>query len=244
MRRLALCLLLSGCASAPPLVAGGSSRAAPVVVDGRADEWGATLVAVAGQPLTVGVRSDAEAVTVAAVMTNPAVVREAVRHGLVVWLDPAGGRRRALGVQVPVHDGAPPDADLERLVAAPARVAVTRDGARTVYAADGAPGVAVATGLDRGAYVVELRVPLGAGRYGLGVAPGATVGLGVETASAPRDDLRARTEARADRGAAAPGRGSASAQRGTGADPDGEAARRARAEASRVALWLRVALAG
>lgn len=219
--------------------------ATPVVVDGRADEWGASLVALAGQPLTVGVRSDADAVVVAVVMTDPDAVRDAVRRGLTVWLDPAGGRRRALGVQVPVRDGAPPDADLERLVAeaASGRIAVTRDGARTVYALDGAPGLSVGTGLDRGAYVVEVRVPLGAGRYGLGVAPGAVVGVGVETAALARDDLRERLEARADRGASSGGRGSASARRGTGADPDGEGAQQARAEVSRVNLWLRVALA-
>ncbi|HEX8385766.1 MAG TPA: methyltransferase domain-containing protein [Rubricoccaceae bacterium] len=188
--------LLGGCRTAAPLL---PSAPGPAAVDGDADEWAGGLRPVPGEPgLSIGLRNTPDALAVVIVAGAEGQARRVASGGLTLWLDPAGGTARRVGLRFPVGNGdAPvpegppasgPDPLREAFAAAIDRLETVRDGDVRPAAVGGVPGVETAAAwTDRG-LVVEVRLPLrgpGAAAFA-GEASGVSVGLGVELAEARR----------------------------------------------------------
>lgn len=199
---LALVATLAACRATAPTVASGT---AATIIDGDVSDWADGLTRLADGRVTAGVRNDGERLVVAVVASDTDVLRHAVLTGLTVWVDPAGGTDRAYGVQFPVglfSDGELDLATLQALrsgserdptaVLAPllAEVAVTRGGQRETFAPERAP-VDVGATVETGQLVVEVAVPL----REIGVRPGQTVGVGIETPEVDRNALRRQVQA-------------------------------------------------
>src|SRR5690606_14414176 len=150
---------------------------------------------------------DAEALYLAIVSNDP-TVREQLATGLVVWLDPTGRRRQTFGLRLeglaprPLAGATPTSASsglssdrvlttLEEFdLLGPARLQ------RRLIDSAAEVGIALASGVEDGTVVYELKVPLGksdAAPHSVGVTPGATISLGLETPADPRPPRR-RTE--------------------------------------------------
>lgn len=180
-------------------------RVADVLVDGSMAEW-PRLERVDTGP-AVAVQNDAEALYLAIVSNDP-TVREQLATGLVVWLDPTGRRRQTFGLRLeglaprPLAGATPTSASsglssdrvlttLEEFdLLGPARLQ------RRLIDSAAEVGIALASGVEDGTVVYELKVPLGksdAAPHAVGVTPGATISLGLETPADPRPPRR-RTE--------------------------------------------------
>lgn len=72
----------------------------PVVIDGRAADWPA-LTPFESAHVAVGVANDAQTLTLAITSSDQAQRRQLVTAGLIVWFDPGGGKKKAIGVQFP-----------------------------------------------------------------------------------------------------------------------------------------------
>lgn len=193
-------VLVAGCGSAPPLYL--SEPATPeTVVDGVAGEWPSALRPVPGEAgLSLGLRRDGDALVVAVIAGDERQARRIALGGLRVWIDPAGGTDRALGIRYP----APTDPDLRSIVRSDLRpgggsagldpvrlrrqfeagldeVEVTRGVLTQRARPDGTFGglTAASTWGTRG-LIVEMRIPLAAAPGLLKTSAGEAVGLGVD----------------------------------------------------------------
>lgn len=252
----------AGCSSTQSIQSAPLS--APITLDGSDADWVGGIQPVTDQPgLGVGVRNNGDALYVVAVLRNESQVRQAVRNGLTLWLDPAGGTDRTLGVRFPLGaspgEAAPGNAprggrgrseDLdERFASATQDLEVLQDGAESGsrLPAAGVSGVRASASLQGAVMVIEYRVPLAGSSFALGARPGATIGLGLTTPEAQRPDGAERGRGRRGGGgrggegggAAAGGRGGRGGQRpgggGAGAGRQGE-------RAAPLDVWLGVGL--
>ena len=192
---LALALALAaGCAPAPPLYA---VESAPVTVDGDADEWPAALRPVPNEGgLTLGLRASDDALFVVVVAGDERQIRRISAGGLRVWLDPAGGTERVLGVGFPV----PLDravarggtAERRRFADRLDRVSVQRgDGPTQTFQLDNVEGVEAAAEWGARTLVTEVRIPFGDGP--VAVWPDGPLGVGIELAETSVRGIRRAT---------------------------------------------------
>lgn len=208
-RSLVRSLVLSatlGCAMLVPLLTSvraqdatitATWRGAEITVDGSIRDW-TSLARVGGGP-AVAVQNDG-AVLYIAIASNDPTVRVQLATGAVVWIDPSGRRRQTFGLRL---EGLAP-----RPIAGAASTTATNDLSDSVLnpleAFDllgparlqrrliddaGAVGIALASGVEDGTIVYELKVPLEKSDttpHAVGARPGSTVSLGIETPADPR----------------------------------------------------------
>ena len=121
----------AGCGPAPPLYA---TEAATATVDGSAAEWPSALRPVPREGgLRIGLRTSGDALYAVVVAGDERQRRRISAGGLRLWLDPAGGTERVLGVGFPLP--APPG--LARGGSAERRRFSERLGRLTVQRGDG-----------------------------------------------------------------------------------------------------------
>ena len=185
--------LAAGCAPAPPLYA---SEAAPAVVDGDAREWPAALRPVPREGgLRLGLRTTDDALYVVVVAGDERQKRRISAGGLRLWIDPAGGTERVLGVgfPLPIPPGLARGGTIEqrRFSERLDQLTVQRgEGPIQTFSAGSLDGVETAAEWTSRALVVEVRVPFGAGPAA--VVRGATLGLGVELLDTAAEAQQAR----------------------------------------------------
>jgi hypothetical protein len=203
-------------------------RAEPVTVDGKPDEWSA-LVPFEDAHLAVGVSNDDRTLQIAVTSSDQARRRQLVAAGLLVWLDPGGGKKRAVGIRFPgefaarprgeggeqrPHDrarsgsqpGEPPT--LPPLTWFELRGPRDEDVRRLEQSA--VTSIRVARGLNEGMLVLELQIPLAkdpATGFGVGAEPGRVLGLGLETPSLEKADAPAPDANRGGHGSSGGGMG-------------------------------------
>lgn len=173
-----------------------SWRGTEVTVDGSIRDWN-SLTRVGAGP-AVAVQNDDSALYIA-IASNDPTVRVQLATGAIVWIDPSARRRQTFGLRlegltprpiagatsVPANDLS--DSVLNPLPAfdllGPARLQ------RRLIDDAGAIGIALASGVEDGTIVYELKVPLAkndAAPQAVGARPGTTVSLGIETPADPR----------------------------------------------------------
>jgi hypothetical protein len=183
--------LLMGCGGPPELASHWRDR--EIVVDGKLDDWAglqSDLDAGGGTSATrLGIANDGEALYLSLATADPDLQRLIAHRGLTIWFDLASRREHVAGVRfplparVPSHWGEiggsrPRGAQLDNL-----ELLGPQPYTRRELAAPGGDGVQVAIGFGERRTSYELRVPLRAAApaWGLGVAPGALLGVGVQS---------------------------------------------------------------
>ncbi|GAB5535371.1 MAG: hypothetical protein Rubg2KO_16200 [Rubricoccaceae bacterium] len=255
-----------GCSSTQRIQSAPSDQ--PVALDGEVSDFAGAIRIVEGETgLSMGVKNDDDAVYVALVVRSESALRQILGGGLTLWLDPEGGKEKALGVRFPLAaagaearaagrrgsgDEAPSAEEMqallrERFGAALGEYEVVRgDGAQGVrFFTSDAGAVGVGGSFDHGELVLEYRIPLGGtAEYALGAEPGGEIGLGLATPEVERPAQR--EEGRAGRGGRSGGRsGGMGGRRGGGRGRGGQSGGRASQPGPPEPLnvWTRVELA-
>lgn len=186
--------LLAGCGGAAPLTS--SAPGEPVVVDAQLNEWGGKLQTLSGQDgLLIGIQNDNDYLYLSLSTRNVASIGSIMRAGLIVWVDPAGGKEKIFGIRFPL--GLSMDDTGERRLsegAAADRVRIERstreveiigaDGQVIRRHKDSIPGIATAIEADQGVLTYEIQVPLAhtdGVLYAIGTKPGQEIGIGIAT---------------------------------------------------------------
>jgi hypothetical protein len=170
-----------------------------VMVDGSLEDWPPRTHTGDGPDLAV--QNDDRSLYLAIATDNDRLRRQ-LATGLVVWLDASARRSQTFGVRLqglaprPLT-GADPAAAADDVsgrdrvrnpLPAFDLLGPARNQRRLIdHAADA--GVMLASGVERGTIAYELKIPLtrtGATPHAVGAAPGATIGVGLETPSDPR----------------------------------------------------------
>lgn len=173
-----------------------------VRIDGVDEEWRDLTTPVKGQRFAVGFVNDGEALYFCLLTKDAATVRQITRAGLIVWLDPAGGKKKTFGVRFPVGYGpmggegrqkpresepVPPGGTATEGQAAWGQgdVQVLGPGRNDVRDLEnGRSGVAARYSLRGDLLVYELKVPLNKSEeapFGLNVTPGAALRVELQT---------------------------------------------------------------
>lgn len=165
---------------------------APIVVDGTNTEWPTLLSFAKDIRISIAVRNDEQNLYVALVTSDTTTTLQVLRDGLIVWLDAEGGSRKRFGIRYPMSAEPVPPRDAEgmwtralsdgRLKRAEL-LGPGKDDVRALML-DVATSIRARLGRADGMLTYELAVPLGKTQElpdGLGVRPGAIVGIGLET---------------------------------------------------------------
>jgi hypothetical protein len=174
-------------------------RADDVAVDGSVDDW-PSLTRI-GEGPAVALRNDGSALYLA-VASNDPVVRQQLATGLVVWLDGQAHKAQTFGIRLPglvrrPLRGANPGASADDVLGQAVVRNVLQEfdrlgpgrGQRRLVENPAAIGLALASGVEDGTIVYELKLPLDATDatpQAVGVRPGATIALGLETPADPK----------------------------------------------------------
>jgi hypothetical protein len=175
---------------APGEVISSRWSTAPVVIDGKGQEWREqALRAFPALGLSVGLRNDADALYVIVVTRSPRLAR-ALSDELTLWVDGAGTRHKRYGVGIPDDsrggalriknrqwlESLDPAERLrvEAQLRAEERIAVTRPGRGTTVGRNGEAGAALASGQQDGLFCFELKLPR---RWTEGAASAPALGL-------------------------------------------------------------------
>lgn len=170
-------------------------------VDGSIEEWGERLTPVDDASVSVAAHPTDSLLYVALLVQDRALVRSLAVNGLVVWVDPSGGQRRAYGVQYPLglrrqragQQAAAPEqgpaseqsaVGLDDVSLAELEV-VRGDTARRRIPARFSSGLRGKAVLDPSSLIYEVAIPIGASSdgsraHGLRTALSGPVGLGLE----------------------------------------------------------------
>lgn len=176
-------------------------RNGDLTVDGSMADW-VSLTRVGNGP-AVAAQNDGTALYLAVASSDP-TVRVQLATGLIVWLDGTARRRQTFGLRL---EGLAPRPIAGTTANAGAsdlsdRVLNTLDEfdllgparlQRRLIEDTTGIGIALASGVEDGTIVYELKVPLEKGDvtpHAIGVKPGATVSLGIETPADPRPARR------------------------------------------------------
>lgn len=204
-------LLLVGACGGPSTIPRGSTSGPPTI-DGALSEWGGSLSYLEGEPVSMSVLPTDSLLYVALATQDQPLIRSVAQNGLVVWVDPAGGKRRAYGVQYPLglraqragRRAAGAAGTSESSQAAFSfdqlslrELAIHRaDSTRVRIPAQFSSGVRAQATIDSGALVYELAIPVGSGteggtgaRHGLRTPLSNTVGIGLQTPEGDDDDV-------------------------------------------------------
>ena len=90
-----LALVIGGCSSTAPLQS--SFRSDEVAIDGSEADWYGHLRRIEKEDVSLGVSHDEEFLYVSLLTNEPEVVRQIMARGLVLWLDPEGGKEQEIG---------------------------------------------------------------------------------------------------------------------------------------------------
>ena len=92
------CLMAMGCG---PVRLDSRWLDRQIVVDGDDDEWQDAKLYVEDWPIDVGVLNDGEYLYLCMTTADRNLQREVLMRGLELWMDPKGGRRKAVGIRFP-----------------------------------------------------------------------------------------------------------------------------------------------
>ncbi len=212
-------ILVSGCGSTRPLAS--HWRDGAIKVDGHADEWEGVQTVIEKKNMTLGLYNDGEDLYVLVVTGDPGLQGQILGRGLTVWLDPAGGKDKVVGIRYPEGVGGRQGLRLamagrtgaEGLAGLWARLEPSMTTAlilgpdeevleRRPLSESG--DIAVKVTYEDATLTYEMKLPLRSDRYTLGVET--PFGLSLTTPKVDEDAMREAVAARGDRSG---GRGSA-----------------------------------
>ncbi|MFB6271718.1 MAG: hypothetical protein ABEL51_02365 [Salinibacter sp.] len=205
--------LLFGACSGPPTLQ-TYSPSEPPVVDGTLSEWDGALRRVGDSPVSMSVAPTDSLLYITVLIPDRKLLRSVVKHGLIVWVDPAGQRAHTYGVQYPIalqaqrpaqkSDAATEEpgksSPLDQLF--PSDLALIRnDTIRRRMPARLASGLQVHATMETGDLIYELAIPVSdtkkggeadASDFGLHASLGPTLTVGLETPSEDDSKLQGR----------------------------------------------------
>lgn len=208
-----------------------------MVIDGQDDEWGTGLTQIEDQGILFGVRNDRDFLYLCIVPMERSVGMHILMQGMTVWFDPAGGKKKVLGVRFPlpgggmIMPGGPLDGRdrtktdrqdefdrrMRERLGEYEIVGPGRDDRRRFAAGDD-KNLTVQLGMGERGPVYELRIPLVSSQdrnYAINPKAGGVIGIGIEGAD---KKMSAPPQGGAQRGGGGrmPGGGMAGGHRGPG----------------------------
>jgi len=172
----------------------------PITIDGRSDDWSGNLYILEEELVSLGFLNDRENLYICLLAENDALGIRMMQNGLTVWFDPAGGKKKALGIRIlpgPRPEGglmAEPKKDRRGIDASKdeprggfqneIEIIDAESGGIRKFDPENAGGIDIKAFPSSSFFVYELKIPLvRSGRFpiAVGASPGNKIGIGFET---------------------------------------------------------------
>ncbi|MEO5898026.1 MAG: hypothetical protein ABIS06_20250 [Vicinamibacterales bacterium] len=180
-----------------------------IAVDGTISEW--TELTSFDEGISVAAFNDGRDLYLAVASSDAQRRRQLATAGLVVWLDPGGGKKEVFGVRIPGAAMSLPAITYIELWG-PGK----NDKRRIELSAD--TGIKIGTALDQGTLAYELKIPLSspasAQPYGIQASADHPIGLGLRTPKLERLSTGGRDGGMGGMGGRRGGGGMAGGRRG------------------------------
>lgn len=188
-----------------------------VTIDGKHDDWLNAMIYFEKENISLGLLNDESFMYICMIVENPMIRNQIMRQGFTLWFDPAGGKKRNLGIKFPVgmseeemqmrgmQEGDVPmkprrgEQDPERFMQAPMRqmneLEILGPGKdeSVRMPIDEAKGININMRASSGTLVYELKVPLSQNEqypYAVGAKAGSSIGIRLETPKINRSNMR------------------------------------------------------
>ncbi|MFA9454613.1 MAG: hypothetical protein ACERK6_11945 [Candidatus Aminicenantaceae bacterium] len=184
----------------------------PITIDGDSSDWRGALYYLKDDKASVGIRNDRENLYVCLITQDPTLSRQALNLGLILWIDPAGGKEKLFGINYPIgareNFRLGPGRDPEGLDPEQMQEELRNTSLESLHElrfldAEGQEldrleleqleGMEIAVETSRGIFVYELRIPLISDQrlpFVLAVQAGQTIGIGLEIPKVDREEMR------------------------------------------------------
>lgn len=73
-----------------------------VTVDGINSEWENSTIYIEDEKILVGVMNDQDFLYISLITGSPALRRQMMGQGFIIWFDPEGGKKKVFGIQYPL----------------------------------------------------------------------------------------------------------------------------------------------
>jgi hypothetical protein len=186
-------------------------RSEEITIDGNSSDWMGKLIYIEDANVSVGIQNDEDNLYLCLVAENQFIRAQMMSQGMTLWIDPAGGKEKVLGIRYPIGNQSmrmkrqpmSPEEDREArrerlqkaMTEATAELEIIGPGESNIkrLAIDKANGIEVAFQPSSGVTVYELKVPLLPNEqqpFAVGTQAGNTFGMGLEIPKMDRSAMK------------------------------------------------------
>ncbi len=192
-------------------------RDSEVTIDGRHDDWLNALMYFEEENISLGLQNDESFLYICMVVENPMIRSQIMGQGLMLWFEPAGGKKRIFGIKYPVgmpeeerqmrrmREGDAPmkprreEQEPEGIRQTPMRQMTELEilgpgkDERIRLPIKEAKGININLSASSGTLVYELKIPLSQDEqnpYAIGTQAGSSIGIRLETPKINRSNMR------------------------------------------------------
>ncbi len=183
-----------------------------ITIDGDSSDWRGSLYYLEDDKASIGFMNDGENLYMCLITQDPTLRRQALSMGLILWIDPAGGKDKSFGINYPIGarerfsmgPGRDPEGrDAEQIQEEVRRASLESLDELKFLDPEGLEldrmkleqleGMEIAVETSQGMFVYELRIPLISDQrlpFVLAVQTGQTIGIGLEIPKVEREEMR------------------------------------------------------
>jgi hypothetical protein len=171
-----------------------------IILDGKGGDWLGAKYYFEDSAVSVGLINDDQYLYVSMMTENPMIRAQIMQQGLIVWLDPRGGKNKTFGIKYPLGmqrkeqegeemepedmmDETAREEMMQRLQETMTEMEVLGPDEKVLAKMDieDAQGIEVRMRNAAGTFVYEFKIPLASSEenpFAVGVAPGDSIGIG------------------------------------------------------------------
>jgi len=225
-----------------------------ISIDGKSDDWEGKLVYLEKENISLGLMNDGSCLYICFVAKDLPRQTQVMRQGLVIWFNPAGGKKKVFGLEFPLSIFERPSRSIplgpeqteqnqnnqEQLLQESfdeIKIIGPGKGMWEIKPIQEATGIGAAAKITGGVLVAELKIPLLQSEltpYAVGAKPGSAIGFGLEI---PQPNAFAMSPGGSRSGAVG---GRTGGMRGGTGEPGGQAAGRNVKLPKEIDLWANV----
>lgn len=100
-----LCLLFLSAAACQSLQLESVWKDSEIQIDGKSDDWVGRMMFMDNPNVSLGIQNDEHFLYICMIAEDPSIRNRINISGMILWFDPAGGKKKNLGIKFPVGRG-------------------------------------------------------------------------------------------------------------------------------------------
>lgn len=204
-----LCLLFLSAAACQSLQLESVRRGSEIQIDGKSDDWVGRMMFLDNPNMSLGIQNDENFIYICIIAEDPSIRNRINMSGMILWFDPAGGKKKTFGINFPIgrqdaqmnprekmnpEEERDPARMRQQFQAALNELEILQGGQKEPLriSVDNLKGIEVSLNSASGLLIYEAKVPLLNSQdypFSIGSQDGSLIGVGLEV---PKMDMNQR----------------------------------------------------